>query len=319
MSIFASIILPVFVLIAMGYAAAWRGLMPESAVDGLMTFAQGFAVPVLLFLAVSRLDLTQSFDPRLLVSFYLGAVSGFIVGLFGARLIFGRSWEDSVAIGFCGLFSNSLLLGLAITERAYGPEALVGNFVILSVHAPFCYMLGIATMELVKARGAALASLPGKIGGTLLRNALVIGIGLGFVVNLSGLGLPMVLSDGLEMIARAAIPTSLFGLGGVLFRYRPEGDMRVILFITAVSLLLHPTVTWLLAQGGAGGGLPLPGQPLEVDALRSAVLTAAMAPGVNAYVFANQNGHARRVAASAVLIGTAASMVTGAFWIWLLP
>lgn len=316
MSIFASIILPVFVLIGFGYASAWRGLMTESAVDGLMTFAQGFAVPVLLFLAVSRLDLTQSFDTRLLLSFYLGAVTGFAVGLFGARLIFGRSWEDSVAIGFCGLFSNSLLLGLAITERAYGPDALVGNFVILSIHAPFCYMLGIATMELVKARGAALASLPVKIGATVLRNALVIGIGLGFIVNISGLGLPMVLRDGLEMIGRAAIPASLFGLGGVLFRYRPEGDMRVILFITAVSLLLHPTVTWLLA---GADGLPLPGQPLGVDALRSAVLTASMAPGVNAYLFAHQYGHARRVAASAVLIGTAVSMVTGAFWIWLLP
>jgi hypothetical protein len=61
--------------------------------------------------------------------------------------------------------------------------------------------------------------------------------------------------------------------------------------------------------------------PLETRAglIGPSMREAAMAPGVNAYLFAHQYGHARRVAASAVLIGTAASMVTGAFWIWLLP
>jgi predicted permease len=41
-----------------------------------------------------------------------------------------------------------------------------------------------------------------------------------------------------------------------------------------------------------------------------------MAPGVNAYLFANMYGSARRVAASAVLIATALSILT--IWAWLL-
>ncbi len=316
MTILASVILPVFVVIGIGYLAAWRGLMGEAAVDGLMTFAQGFAIPVVLFLAVARLDLGQSFDLHLLGSFYAGATLGFVAGLIGARFLFGRSWEDSVAIGFCGLFSNSILLGLPITERAYGPEATVGNIVILSLHAPFCYTLGITVMELVKARGGALAALPAKIGRALFRNALILGIAMGFAVNLTGLALPGVLTDGLDLIARAALPAALFGLGGVLFRYRPEGDMRVILFIVAVSLVLHPATVWFLGHGGLGFG---GGAALSDPALRSAVVTAAMAPGVNAYLFAHGYGHARRVAASAVLVGTGLCMFTGAFWIWLLP
>jgi malonate transporter and related proteins len=40
-----------------------------------------------------------------------------------------------------------------------------------------------------------------------------------------------------------------------------------------------------------------------------------MAPGVNAYVFANMYGTAKRVAASSVLLGTAGSILT--VWIWL--
>ena len=49
--------------------------------------------------------------------------------------------------------------------------------------------------------------------------------------------------------------------------------------------------------------------------MRSAVMTASMAPGVNTYLFANMYGAGRRVAASSVLIGTALSIFT--IWVWL--
>ena len=54
-------------------------------------------------------------------------------------------------------------------------------------------------------------------------------------------------------------------------------------------------------------------------ALRSAVLTAAMAPGVNTYVFANLYGVANRVAASTVLMATAASIASVWVWLQILP
>jgi predicted permease len=298
------VILPVFLVMGFGYLAVWRGLFSDSAVDGLMSFTQNFAIPCLLFRAISTLDLGQEFDPALLISFYAGALAGFAAGLLGARYIFGRDWEDAVAIGFVGLFSNSLLLGLPITERAYGTEALAGNYAIVALHAPVCYGVGIVAMELARARTATRA-LFGQLAGALLRNALVIGILLGFAVNLTGLALPVPVTDALDLMIRAALPAALFGLGGVLYRYRPEGDMRTIAYVVAVSLLLHPLVTL-----GLGRALALP----EVG-LRSAVMTAAMAPGVNTYIFANLYGRARRVAASSVLIATALSVLT--IWIWL--
>ena len=58
---------------------------------------------------------------------------------------------------------------------------------------------------------------------------------------------------------------------------------------------------------------------LSTSAFRSAVLTAAMAPGINSYVFANLYGRARRVAASAVLIATALSVLTAWIWLSILP
>jgi len=53
--------------------------------------------------------------------------------------------------------------------------------------------------------------------------------------------------------------------------------------------------------------------------LRSSVLTAAMAPGVNAYIFANMYGVAKRVTASAVLAATALSVLSVTGWLLILP
>ena len=305
MQVLAGVILPVFLVIAAGYLARRQQLLDDTHVDGLMVFTQKFAVPCLLFVAIARLDLGQQFDWRLLLSFYVGALAGFIVGLAGARLLFRRDWEDCVAIGFVCLFSNSVLLGLPITERAYGADALGPNFALIAVHSPFCYAIGITAMELVRNRGGGLAVTAGRVGNAMFRNALVIGIALGFAVNLTGVALPVVLNDALDLMVRAAIPAALFGLGGVLYRYRPEGDYRTIGFVMVVSLVMHPAIVW-----GMGRGLALdPGQ------FRSAVITAAAAPGVNAYVFANLYGRARRVAASSVLLGTLLCALTG--WVWL--
>jgi hypothetical protein len=245
----------------------------------------------------------------MMFSFYTGAASGFAAGLFGARYLFGRDWEDCVAIGFCCLFSNSLMIGLAITERAYGTDALTHNYALVALHSPFCYGLGITVMEVVRNREKSPAQLSITVLRAMFQNALIIGIVLGFVVNFSDITLPVALTDALDMVVRAALPAALFGMGGVLFKYRPDGDLRTISFVCGISLLLHPAIVWLLGTY----------HDLSAPAFRSAVITAAMPTGVNGYVFANMYGRARRVAASSVLLGTALSIFTISLWLLVLP
>ena len=151
------VILPVFLVVGFGYVVVWRKVFSTAAVDGLMSYTQNFAIPCLLFMALIKIDLGQAYSFRLMGSYYIGAASGFALGFLGARYIFKRSAEDSVAIGFVSLFSNSVMMGLAITERAYGVDALVANFAIVSLHAPFCYFVGITAMEIAKSDGDSIA------------------------------------------------------------------------------------------------------------------------------------------------------------------
>jgi len=299
------VILPVFLVIGAGYTATRAQYFNASQIDALMRFTQSFAIPCLLFRAIASLDLSAGFDPHLLLSFYSGAAICFMLGILGARVLFHRDWEDSVAIGFCCLFSNSVLLGLPITERAYGADNLTGNYAIIAFHSPFCYGLGITAMEIIRNRGAGGIRTVRATLTAMFKNVLILGIGLGFLVNLSGLEIPGVLDDALALITRAALPCALFALGGLLVQYRPEGDLRTIGFVCMMSLMIHPALTWTFGTALS----------LKQDLFRSAVLNASMAPGVNAYIFANMYGKAKRVAASSVLIATGSSLLT--VWLWL--
>jgi predicted permease len=306
------VVLPVFLVIGYGYLSRWRGWISDDAVDSLMRFAQNFAVPTLLFAGIVKMDLSESFQAPLLLSFYIGAFSGGAFAFCGARYFFKRSLTDSVAIGFIGLFSNSLLLGTPITERAYGVDALGWNFAIISIHAPLLYGTGILAMEFAKAQGQelSLAKLAKQVAKSILINPLIIAICIGWAMNISNLTIPTPVWDAIGMMNRAAIPVALFGLGGVLVRYKPEGDMRMIAWAVAASLMIHPMITYAFAHFVFD---------LDTGPLRSATLTSAMAPGINAYLFANMYGSAKRVAASSVLLGTAFAVVTTWCWLAILP
>ena len=303
------VIIPVFLVIGFGYVAVWRGLFSTDAVDGLMKYAQNFAIPCLLFNAISTMDLGATFQAPLLISFYSGAFAAFVIGFVGAHYVFGRSVEDAVAIAFCCLFSNSVMLGLSVTERAYGVDALAANFAIVASPSPFCYGIGITAMEIARNRQSGGIAMAKNVTRAMFSNALVLGIAAGFIVNLAGLSLPSMVTPALDMVVRTALPVALFGMGGVLYQYRPEGDMGPILMVALISLVIHPSITW-----GVGSATSL-----STAEMRSAVLTSAMAPGINTYIFANMYGRAKRVAASAVLISSALSILTAAWWLNMLP
>ena len=139
----------------------------------------------------------------------------------------------------------------------------------------------------------------------MFSNALVVGILLGFLVNVLGINLAKTIQASIDMITAVALPAALFGMGGVLYQYRPEGDIGPITMVCLVSLLVHPIIVWIT---GLSSGL-------TSMQMRSAVITAAMAPGINTYVFANIYGRAKRVASTGVLLSTAFSI--GTVWVWL--
>ena len=70
----------------------------------------------------------------------------------------------------------------------------------------------------------------------MFSNALVVGIVLGFFVNICDINLAKSIQASIDMITAVALPVALFGMGGVLYQYRPAGDIGPIVMVCLVSL-----------------------------------------------------------------------------------
>ncbi|MCB1981420.1 MAG: AEC family transporter [Rhodoferax sp.] len=243
------------------------------------------------------------------MSFYTGAFTCFAVGIVLARKLFNRRPGESVAVGFSATFSNSVLLGLAIVGRTHSPEALTSAYGIVALHAPLIYAVGMVTMELMRRNGRSLAETFSVAGRSIIVNPLMIGIVSGAIVNLTGHWMPGPVMAAVDMVATAAIPVALVGVGAAMTRYRLRADLAEAGMVTSLSLILHPAIVFVLAHYVFA---------LPRDMLLAAVTVAAMPPGMNIYLFAVMYDRAVNLAASAFLLATTLSVLTISGWLYVL-
>jgi hypothetical protein len=88
MQVIVDIVLPLFGVLAMGYAAARLGAFDEAANRGLALFVFMFAMPMLLFRALASATLPQQIPWGFMLSYYGGAFVVFAVAMLAGRLLF---------------------------------------------------------------------------------------------------------------------------------------------------------------------------------------------------------------------------------------
>lgn len=303
------IILPVFLIMGAGYLANIRNLISNQQADTLTYFAQSFAIPCLLFSAVAQLDLGRVFNAPLFASYYTAAFFAFVSGGIVAITFFKRTPAQSVSIGFTAMFSNTVLIGLPIMELAYGRDALEFNYAIVSVHVPFCYIIGITSMEILRADGAGALATVRNIIKTIFQSPLAVALMLGFIFNFSGLSLPSFAQSSLDMMVRSALPVALFALGAILPRYKLTSNLPEVATVALIKLILFPALAYYLATYVFD---------LPQMARNAVVITAAMAPGINTYIFASIYNRGKETSATSIVICTLLSVFSISGWLLIL-
>ena len=305
----AIVVLPVFVLIALGFISSYLHLLTRHLVDSLAKFCQDFGIPFLLFFNLAILDLSSAFNTQLLIFFYISMILSFIFISCTAFFIFKQPYNKSIILGFCAMFSNGVLLGLPISELAFGTNSLFINYTIIIGHAPLCYLVGITFIEVAKIKNNSyLIGVKRSLKAILLNN-LTIGILLGIGFNLFKFELSTTTEELLKLGTSWIIPISLFTMGGVLYHYRVSKDYKIPATIISTSLLIQPSVVYLLGSQFSN---------IDINYLRNAVIMAAMAPGLNAYFFANMYGECKDVVATTILMSTVLTVFSSTLWIYFL-
>ena len=304
-----NVILPVFAIIVLGYGAVRWSLYPAEGVKGLVSFVNNFATPCLLFEAMLTADFGTAFNPAIIIPFYVGALTSLSMGTLIAIKVFGNRPGEGVSSGFAAMFTNTVLIGIPIVQRAYGDAAMPVVYSIIAFHAPTLITLGMLVMELVRRDGEKLGRTLAVAGLRMVQNPLLWGVFLGLLGNLADLTLPEPAEAFVVMMSAAVLPAALFGLGGALNEYKLSDSWAQALAMSTFKLMIHPLIAYLLMV-----------HVLRVDlaVARYGILLSAMPAGINAYVFSTYYNRGIGVANSTILITTAASALTISFWLFVL-
>ncbi|MFG1295761.1 MULTISPECIES: AEC family transporter [Xanthobacter] len=301
----AVIVLPVFGMVAIGYAAARIGLVSEKASDGLAEYVFSLAVPVLIFRTLSEARLPDAQPWGYWIAYFSGAFLVFGLAMLAARRLFHRNHQEAVIHGFAAGQANTVFVGVPLILKAYGEEGAVPLFLLIAIHLPV--MMIAATVLLEGSAGFSRATVM-RLLKLLALNPVLVGIYAGGLAQLTGVHATGIPRQMVDLLSASATPCALVSLGLSLRHYGISGDVRPPMLITFLKLMVHPAAVFLLAMV-----LPMPRVWAGV-----AVLFAAMPSGINGYLLAQRYGVAVSTTTSAVSLSTACAVVSVAFWLLVL-
>lgn len=301
-----SITLPIFLIIALGLVSVRGGYLVRDDMRVLGQFVLRIAVPALVFNALTARTGTAAFSPTYFFSYLCGSLASFVLMLAFARL--GARPRDLAALEAMGAsMSNSGYIGYPVALLVIGPAAasyLVQNMVIENT---LMLSLALALAESASQGGQGWqAAVIGSLG-RVVRNPIIVAIGLGVVVSLLGVSVPTAISHAVGMMASAAAPIALFVVGGSLAGLHVYGMKRDVSIVTAAKLVVHPAMVVLALT------LAFRAPAEEV----AAGMIFAAVPMLSIYPVFGERYHYREFCSATLLTTTIASFVTLSLVLWI--
>ncbi len=296
--VFFDAVLPVFAVVAVGFAFGRGGLFDFPAALALNRFVFYVALPLLLFRLIATSPF-ERFEWLLVLGFLLAELIVYALGFVVARYIFGRSWSESLLLGMSVAFANQVFFVLPIARQLYGDAGAVP---VVAVSTFDVVVLLVGTIIILDANREQTRSVsPSQLVRLFARNPPIIGISAGVIASL--VGLPV--TNGLDFFARfvgeTAAPCSLFALGLIFAVQRDEGSIAVPVAMSGLKLLGMPIVAWVLVSGVF---------QVSPEWSTPAMLVAAGPAGAMPFVLALQYEIPVAAIARTILISTLGSLVT---------
>jgi malate permease and related proteins len=290
------IILPVFIIVAIGYIyMRARGEQGWSDLSVVNRVTMDVLSPLLIFTALASKD----FD---IVSNGPLVLAGVLISL-GSGLL---AWPVARLLGYDArsfvppmMFSNGGNMGLPLAILAFGAAALPAAVALFLACLLIYLSVGIKIME--TGRHDIHTSF-----FKLMLSPNMIAMFLGIAVSVTRLSLPAPLFNAMKMLGDTCIPIMLFGLGmrmiDVSFKSWQIGLAGGI--ICPVSGLI---VAWML------DGL----LPLDATQRGQMYLFASLPPGILCYMVAEQYNQEPEKVASIVLLGHICALVFVPIGLWI--
>ena len=201
-------ILPIFLIIALGYFSKQFGVIREEEVPRMNAVTFRVFLPVMCFYNVYNSDLSSAVRPKLLLYAGVGVMSAFALAWLYAQFFIKDPRQRGVMIQ--GIFrSNFLILGLPVAASLMGTDDLGTISVLAAVVVPIFNVMSVLSLDLYSGRKPN----PGELLLDVVKNPLVLGIVAGILTLLLNIRLPTALETAARDVSRVASPMMLFLLG----------------------------------------------------------------------------------------------------------
>ena len=306
----ATVVVPVFGTVALGFAMARIGIFNREVGAGLTRFMFHLAIPAMLFRGLAGADLPARVPWAFLAAFYLPSCAVFWLALRLAQSGLGWTRGEAGLAGMSACYANIVLLGLPLSHAAFGERGHLPLFILMATQSTLLFPLATYALEIYGQQRAGQVLFYGRAVGRLLANPVIVALALGFVVNLGALSVPVVVTRMLEMLGSAGPGCALVALGVSLAQYQLGGGWRDVAVLVLLKNIVCPFAVW-----GLGTVLGLADLWLV-----TAVLMAAMPVGINTFIFASQYQVRQDAVAKIIVVSTLTSMVVVTVLLaWIMP
>ncbi|MEO3429695.1 AEC family transporter [Pelagibius sp. CAU 1746] len=303
MQALATAVLPVFLLILLGYVIRRRGWLPAGFWEPAERLTYLFLLPALLATTLARADFS-ALPAAAMAGAVILAIAAMSALLVAFQLVTRKNGPAVTAVLQTSIRPNTYI-GLSIPFALYGEPGLAIAALIVAVVVPTVNVVSIAALLRFGDRAPGTAGVgtagsgPGLVKA-LVSNPLILACLLGLALNLSGLGLPPVAGETLTILARAALPMALLAVGAGLDFGAARTSGGWVVSAVALKLAGLPLLT-----AGFCLLLGVHGLPLTV-----AVIFNALPAATSSYILARLMGGAPSLVANILTVQTLVAALT---------
>jgi predicted permease len=290
-------ILPFFAVIGLGYLAVRTRFFSEEATVYLTRFVFYFALSAMLFGFAANLDIAAILSWPLVLAYLLGtSVVWLLVAV--VALWRGAGKEEAVFEAHTGVIGNVGFLGIPMLALLLGPNAVGPVLLVLAVD--LIVFSSILTMSITGLRAGRVSAQTFRILAVgLAKNPMIGSTVLGIAWGATGLALPGPVNEFMALLGAAATPCALFAIGASLAGRSAE-RLQVAAWLSTAKLVLHPAAVaaacWAFGVGGYAAGVT--------------IAAAALPVAGNVFILAQHYRVAPQRVSTAILLSTAASVLT---------
>ncbi|GBD89169.1 putative transporter YfdV [bacterium BMS3Abin03] len=292
-----NIVLPVFLIILLGYFIKRVGVIKENFVDVISKFVFNVSLPAFIFMKISVLDLTAALDMGQIIFIYVGTLLVYFI-VWGLSSLFIKDGRDLSVFVQGAYRSNYAIVGLAIISNLFGDEGLGKASLILAFLLPVYNVLAVIILT-VPMRKIRKLNLKGTVQEIIL-NPLIIAVIVALPFSYFKIELPSMLFTTGNFLADVALPLALIGIGGSLNIENIKRASTLAFNSSILKLIVVPAVLTYFAYLFGYRAMDL-GIMFILFACPTAIVSFIMAQAMGC------NG---KLAGNIVLISTLGSVVT---------